>query len=50
MFATALRNSTISNDKLYFEFLISPEPKPEEYQNFKPCEISYNEVHIKILI
>ncbi|XP_022166301.1 uncharacterized protein LOC111030896 [Myzus persicae] len=42
-FGAALENSTIAKDKIYFEFLISPKPKPNEIENFKPCEISYNE-------
>ncbi|XP_060876268.1 uncharacterized protein LOC132949410 [Metopolophium dirhodum] len=40
-FATALSQSTIAREKVYFEFLISPIPKTEETLNFKHCELSY---------
>ncbi|XP_016658069.2 uncharacterized protein LOC100569502 [Acyrthosiphon pisum] len=42
-FAAVLNQSTIAKDKVYFEFLISPIPTPEEVGNFKHCELSYNE-------
>ncbi|XP_060875911.1 uncharacterized protein LOC132949151 [Metopolophium dirhodum] len=42
-FATALKLSTIAKEKMYFEFLISPIPKPEELPNLVHCVLSYNE-------
>ncbi|XP_060875913.1 uncharacterized protein LOC132949153 [Metopolophium dirhodum] len=42
-FATALKQSTIAKEKMYFEFLISPISKPKEKANLLPCQYSYNE-------
>ncbi|XP_022181620.1 uncharacterized protein LOC111041620 [Myzus persicae] len=42
-FATALENSTIAKDKMYFDFSINPIPKNDVKHKFNPCEISYNE-------
>ncbi|XP_060875914.1 uncharacterized protein LOC132949158 [Metopolophium dirhodum] len=42
-FSAALKQSTIAKEKIYFEFLISPIPKPEQLIDMNRCVLSYNE-------
>ncbi|CAI6361428.1 unnamed protein product [Macrosiphum euphorbiae] len=42
-FAAALKQSTIAKEKVYFEFLISPIPKPKDSAHLSHCVLSYNE-------
>lgn len=43
-FEDVLKKSNIAKEKMYFEFLVSPIPKPEEINNYKCCQRTYSEV------